>query len=83
MRRSGGTPRSGRAVPAPAGEIEARLAGMVVDAQLTRRQRMVVRWIARGQSQRQIAAMLGISEAQVSRVKSAAFARMRREGLLP
>lgn len=70
-------------VPAPAGEIEAKLAGMVVDAQLTRRQRMVVRWLARGQSQRQIAAMLGISEAQVSRVKSAAFARMRREGLAP
>ena len=38
-------------VPAPAGEIEAKLAGMVVDAQLTRRQRMVVRWLARGQSQ--------------------------------
>ncbi|MGC9318327.1 MAG: hypothetical protein ACP5KN_09900, partial [Armatimonadota bacterium] len=35
------------------GEIEARLGGMVVDAQLTRRQRMVIRWIVRGISQRE------------------------------
>ncbi len=69
--------------PARGGEIEARLAGMVVDASLTRRQRMVVRWLARGLSQREIAETLGLSEAQVSRIKSAAFERMRREGVLP
>ncbi len=68
---------------APGGEIEAALARMVVDANLTRRQRMVIRWIVRGVSQRQIAEMLGVSESQVSRIKSAAWDRLRREGVRP
>ncbi len=67
-------------VPAPhsIGEVEARLGGIVVDADLTRRQRMVIRWLVRGISQRQIAEMLGISESQVCRIKQAAIDRMRR-----
>lgn len=69
--------------PAPGGEIEATLARIVVDAHLTRRQRMVIRWVVRGVSQREIAEMLGLSEAQVSRIKSAAWDRLRREGVLP
>ncbi|MFP4248691.1 MAG: sigma factor-like helix-turn-helix DNA-binding protein [Armatimonadota bacterium] len=68
---------------APGGEIEAKLAGIVVNANLTRRQRMVIRWVARGVSQREIAGMLGLSEAQVSRIRSAALDRIRREGALP
>lgn len=68
---------------APGGEIEAKLASMVVDANLSRRQRMVVRLIARGMTQRQIAETLGLSESQVSRIKSAALDRIQREGLLP
>lgn len=68
---------------APGGEIEAKLAGMVVDANLSRRQRMVVRLIVRGMTQRQIAETLGLSESQVSRIKSAALDRIRGEGLLP
>jgi DNA-binding CsgD family transcriptional regulator len=66
-------------IAAPGGEIEASLAGMVVHANLTRRQRMVVRWVVRGISQREIAKRLGLSEAQVSRIKSAALDRIRRE----
>lgn len=69
-------------VPAPGGEFEAKLAGMVVHANLTRRQRMVVRWVMRGVSQREIAEMLGLSESQVSRIRSAALDRLRREGVL-
>lgn len=68
---------------APGGEIEATLARMVVDANLTRRQRMVIRWVARGVSQREIARMLGLSEAQVSRIKSAAWDRIQRAGVRP
>jgi DNA-binding CsgD family transcriptional regulator len=68
---------------APGGEIEAKLAGMVVHANLTRRQRQVIRWVVRGISQREIAEMLGISESQVSRIRSAAIERIRREGALP
>ena len=69
--------------PAPGGEVEATLARMVVDANLTRRQRMVIRWITRGHSQREIAEMLGLSEAQISRIKSAALERIRRAGVAP
>lgn len=65
------------------GRLEARLGGMVVDAQLTRRQRQVIRWVVRGISQREIARMLGISESQVCRVKQAAIRRMRDTGVLP
>ena len=68
---------------APGGEVDAKLAGMVVHANLTRRQRMVVRWVARGASQREIAERLGVSESQVSRIRSAALERIRREGVLP
>lgn len=68
------------AVPAPGGEIEAKLAGMVVNANLTRRQRMVIRQVMRGVSQREIAQTLGISESQVSRIRSAALERLRGEG---
>lgn len=69
-------------LPAPesCGEAQARLAGLVVDANLTRRQRMVVRWLARGLSQREIAAQLGISESQVCRIKQAALGRLRAVG---
>lgn len=69
-------------LPAPesAGEAHARLARLVVDANLTRRQRMVVRWLARGLSQREIAAMLGLSESQVCRIKQAALDRLRAVG---
>jgi DNA-binding NarL/FixJ family response regulator len=69
-------------VPDAGGEIEAMLGAMVVNANLTRRQRMVIRWIVRGISQREIAEMMGLSEAQVSRIKHAAFERMRREGVV-
>jgi len=65
------------------GEFEAMLGRMVVDADLTRRQRMVVRWVARGISQREIARMLGLSESQVCRIRQAAAERMRRAGVLP
>ena len=68
--------------PASVGEIEARLARLVVNATLTRRQRMVVRGLVSGLSQREIAAKLDISEAQVSRIKSGALQRMRSEGVL-
>ena len=68
---------------APGGEIDAALARMVVDANLTRRQRMVIRSVMRGVSQREIAGMLGLSEAQVSRIKSAAWERIRRAGVRP
>ena len=37
---------------------------------------------AAGVPQRRIAGMLGISESQVSRIRSAALERMRREGVL-
>ncbi len=72
-------------LPAPSscGEFEAMLGGMVVDADLTRRQRMVIRWVARGISQREIAEMLGLSESQVCRIRQTALARMRRAGVLP
>jgi DNA-binding CsgD family transcriptional regulator len=69
-------------IPSSGGEVEAKLAALVVDANLTRRQRMVVRWVARGLSGREIARMLGISESQVSRIRSAALDRIRREGVL-
>ncbi|MFW5866431.1 MAG: sigma factor-like helix-turn-helix DNA-binding protein [Armatimonadota bacterium] len=69
--------------PAPGGEVEAKLAAMVVSANLTRRQRMVVRWVVRGVAQREIAQMMGLSESQVSRIRSAALERIRREGVLP
>lgn len=68
--------------PCPGGEIEAMLGAMVVDAKLTRSQRMVVRWVARGISQREIARMMDLSEAQVSRIRRAALDRMRREGVV-
>lgn len=68
-------------LPGAGGEIEAMLGAIVVDAKLTRRQRTVVRYVARGISQREIAHMMGISEAQVSRIRSAALERLRREGL--
>lgn len=66
-------------LPAPegGGAAEARLAGLVVDAGLTRRQRMVIRWLARGLSQREIASLLGLSESQVCRIKQAALKRLR------
>lgn len=69
-------------LPAPErrGAAAARLAGLVVDAGLTRRQRMVVRWLARGLSQREIATLLGLSESQVCRIKQAAFKRLRAAG---
>ena len=72
-------------LPAPpvCGEFEAMLGGMVVDADLTRRQRMVIRWVARGISQREIAEMMGLSESQVCRIRQAALQRMRRAGVLP
>lgn len=71
-------------LPSPpiAGEFEAIIGGMIVDANLTRRQRMVIRWIARGLSQRQIAEMMGLSESQVCRIKQAALRRMREAGVL-
>lgn len=56
----------------------ALLARLVVDAQLTRRQRLVVRWLAQGLSQRQMAEMLGVSEATVCRLKQSALEQMRR-----
>ena len=69
-------------VPADEGPAEdtgaAALARLVVDAQLTRRQRMVVRWLLQGLSQQQIAEMLGVSEASVTRLKQSAFERIRR-----
>lgn len=65
----------------PPGPGEGNSAGctarVVVDAQLTRRQRTVVRWLAQGLSQGQIAEMLGVSEASVTRLKQAAFDQMR------
>ncbi len=65
--------------PAPDAAIsQATLARVVVDAQLTRRQRTVIRWLARGLSQRQIAEMLGVSEPTVTRLKQSAFEEMRR-----
>ncbi len=71
-------------VAAPTGgQIEARLAGMVVEARLTRRQRLVIRGLLRGRRQREIAGMLGISESQVCRIKQAAVQRMREAGVLP
>jgi len=70
-------------VAAPGGEVDAKLTGMVVNANLTRRQRMVVRWVARGASHREIAERLGLSESQVSRIRSTAIERIRREGVLP
>jgi len=72
-------------LPAPpsCGEFEAMLGGMVVNADLTRRQRMVIRWVARGISQREIAAKMGLSESQVCRIRQAALQRMRRAGVLP
>lgn len=70
-------------VAAPGGEVEASLAGMVVHANLTRRQRMVVRCVVHGISQREIARMLGLSESQVSRIRQAALERIRRAGVRP
>lgn len=71
-------------VAAPTGgQIEARLAGMVVEARLTRRQRLVIRGLLQGRRQREIAGMLGISESQVCRIKQAAVRRMREAGVLP
>lgn len=69
-------------LPAPQsiGEEHGRLAALVVDANLTRHQRMVIRWLARGLSQREIAALLGLSEAQVCRIKQAALERLRAVG---
>ncbi|HCA47696.1 MAG TPA: hypothetical protein DEP45_10185 [Armatimonadetes bacterium] len=68
--------------PDHGGEVEGRLAAMVVNAALTRRQRTVVRGLARGLSQREIAVKLGLSEAQVSRIKAGALQRIRSEGVL-
>lgn len=72
-------------MPAPesAGAAHGRLARLVVDADLTRRQRLVIRGLARGLSQREIAARLGLSEAQVCRIKQAALARLRAVGEVP
>jgi DNA-directed RNA polymerase specialized sigma subunit len=72
-------------MPAPesAGEAHGRLARLVVDADLTRRQRLVIRCLARGRSQREIAALLGLSESQVCRIKQAALARLRAVGEMP
>jgi DNA-binding CsgD family transcriptional regulator len=71
------------AMPAPGGEVEARLGAMVVDANLTRRQRTVIRLVTRGLSGREIAAQMGISEAQVSRIRHAALDRIRSGGVTP
>ncbi|HUS79933.1 MAG TPA: LuxR C-terminal-related transcriptional regulator [Armatimonadota bacterium] len=59
-------------------ESRATLARLVVDAQLTRKQRTVIRWLQLGLSQTQIAEMLGLSEASVTRLKQAALEQMRR-----
>ena len=56
------------------------LARLVVDAKLTKRQRQVIRLMAQGLRQCEIAGRLGISEAQVSRLKCAALREMRQLG---
>ncbi len=71
------------AAPPTCGEFEAMLGGMVVDADLTRRQRTVIRWAARGLTLREIAQMMGLSESQVCRIRQAALERMKRAGVLP
>jgi len=56
----------------------ALLAWLVVGANLTRRQRQVIRLLASGMRQCEIAMHLGISQTQVSRLKHAALRNMRR-----
>jgi len=68
-------------LPAPPPEpVEhcALLARVLADADLTRRQRQVIRLLAAGLRQAEIAARLSISQAQVSRLKQAAIRAMRR-----
>ncbi len=55
----------------------ALVARLVVDGQLTRAQRTVIRWMQLGRSQRQIAEAMGVSEPTISRLKQTALARMR------
>ncbi len=62
--------------PSPASD-QAIIARLIVDAQLTRNQRVVIRLMQRGIEQREIAEALGISEAGVTRLKQAALAAMR------
>lgn len=62
--------------PSPASD-QAIIARLIVDAQLTRRQRIVIRLMQRGIEQQQIAEMLGTSNAGVTRLKQAALAAMR------
>ncbi len=62
--------------PSPASD-QAIIARLIVDAQLTRKQRMVIRLMQRGFAQKQIAEMVGTSGAGVTRLKQAALAAMR------
>ncbi len=65
-------------LPAPEKDDAPLLARLVVEANLTRRQRQVIRLIAAGLRQYEVARRLGISEPQVSRLKGAALREMRR-----
>ena len=62
--------------PSPASD-QAIIARLIVDAQLTRKQRTVIRLMQRGIEQQRIAEMLGVSDAGVTRLKQAALAEMR------
>ena len=62
--------------PSPTSD-QAIIARLVIDAQLTRKQRTVIRLMQRGVEQQQIAEALGISEASVTRLKQAALVAMR------
>jgi len=68
------------APPMPEDDSSPLLARLVVDAKLTKRQRQVIRLMAQGLRQCEIAGRLGISEAQVSRLKRAALREMRQLG---
>ena len=62
--------------PSPTSD-QAIIARLIVDAQLTRKQRTVIRLMQRGVEQQQIAEILGVSDAGVTRLKQAALAGMR------
>ena len=62
--------------PSPASD-QAIIARLIVDAQLTRKQRAVIRLMQRGIEQQQIAEILGTSGVGVTRLKQAALIAMR------
>lgn len=62
--------------PSPVSD-QAIIARLIVDAQLTRKQRVVIRLMQRGLEQQQIAEILGVSDAGVTRLKHAALTQMR------